>query len=146
MITAAILKDAIVANFADPRIASIQLFINQLISRKDHGNGIDQYRLTNKTTNAPITSIDDFLAAIDVTNINFGYYFYSDAITGDRVHPTYITLENISVSLNVHSYEDNVFRMQGAGEKILFLINYIADGDTVLPLKIYEVKLVSKNA
>jgi len=142
MLTKAALKDIIVENFNDIRMTSIVLFVNALIERKAHGGGVNQYRLKNKLTGTYITSVEQFLTAIDANSLKMDYYRYSDKMTGDRVHPISVVLDNIEVELQKFADEDAYYFAQyGESTRLMMLINYVSDGDTVLPLKVFEIKL-----
>lgn len=146
MLTAAGIKTIIENNFADDRIFAIQSFIYRLIERKTYGDGINQYRIKNTNTNTYITSLADFLTNIDTTKLVAEYHYFCDRMGGDRAHPFYAVMENYEVELNRFSKEDSIyFNMFGENNKnIMFLFNYLADADPTLPIKIFEVKLVSK--
>ena len=71
-------------------------------------------------------------------------YQHTDRMAGDRTNPTVVVLQNFVVELTPHSKEDSYYTgSYGSGEKkIMFLVNYISDGDEVLPLKIFSVRLI----
>lgn len=143
MLTNASIKTIIQNNLNDDRIFSIQSFITRLIERKTFGDGIEQYRIKNINTDTYITTLADFISNIDVTKLNAQYYYNSEKMGGDRVHPFMAYIGNYEVELNKHSEEDSIyFSMFGGNNKIMFLLTYISDGDTVLPIKIIEIKLV----
>ena len=146
MLTKADFKDMIAQNLADPRIFAIQAFLARLIERKKFGDGIAQYRIKDKITNTDITSLEDFIAKLDADSLVPDYFYYSDKMQGDRTHPTAVNISNFIISLDEHSDEDALyFSMFGRDEKnILFLMNYLSDGDSVLPLKIYELRLIGQ--
>lgn len=142
MLTKAELKSIITNNFNDVRISSIVLFINELIEREKYGGGINQYRIFDTKTNSFITSLNQFITAIDENSLSMRYLYGSEKMTGDRMHPMVATIGNFVVQLNEYSEEDQeYFKTYGKATKINFLLNYLADGDTVLPLKIFEVRL-----
>lgn len=146
MLTNAQFKDVIAQNLTDDRIFSIQAFITRLIERKVYGDGIERYRIKDKVTNTLVTSLDDFIAKLDANSMRPDYYYYADKMEGDRVHPTAINLSNFEVHLDEHSPEDGIyFSMFGKGSKnILILVNYLSDADPVLPLKIFEIRLLKQ--
>jgi len=146
MMTNADVKDIISQNLADPRIFSIQCFLTRLIERKTYGDGILQYRIKDKVTDTYISSLDDFIAKLDTNSLVPDYFYYSDKMSGDRIHPTAVNLSNFIVTLDEHSQEDAVyFGMFGREDKnILLLLNYLSDGDLVLPLKIFEIRLIGQ--
>ena len=144
LITSAQLKDVLDQNFADIRSTSILLFVRDLLTRKQHGGGIEQYRLTNKKDNTKITTVDQFIAAIDTDSLSMSYYRFAEKMGGDRIHPFAVLVNNIDVEMDVNADEDaNYISQYGKGnKKIMFLINYLSDADPALPLKIFEIKLV----
>ena len=143
MITNAEVKETLIKNFADIRISGITLFINKLIDRGDVIEGLERYRIKNLSTGTRITTLDEFIAAIDPDKLTAEYYRYSDKMTGDRTHPFSVTLDNFSVDLDISMKEDAWFaRTAYTGTyKIMFLVNYTSDYDEGLPLKIFEIKL-----
>lgn len=144
MLSSADFKDIITANLNDDRIFSIQAFLTRLIERKTFGDGIEQYRIKDKVTDSWVTSLEDFIAKLDANSLKPDYFYYSDKMTGDRVHPTAVNLSNFDIYLNEYSNEDSIyFSMFGKGMKhILLLINYVSDADPDLPLKIFEIRLI----
>lgn len=150
MLTKSDFKGMIAQNLADPRLYAIQSFLVRLIERRTFGDGIEQYRITDKKTNAPVTSLDDFIAKLDADSLFADYFYYSDKMQGDRTHPTAVNLSNFVVNLDEHSQEDSLYYgMFGRDTKhnddknILILMNYLSDGDLDLPLKIYEIRLIA---
>ena len=148
MMTNSEIKDIIGSNLVDKRIYSIQAFITRLIERKVHGDGIAQYRIKDTKTDTFVSSLDDFIAKLDANSLHPDYFYYSDKMEGDRTHPMAVNLANFEVQLNEHSDEDNIYTQMFGGKggikNILLLINYLSDGDLDLPLKIIEIRLLSK--
>lgn len=147
MLTNSQVKDVIVANLGDDRIFSIQAFLTRLIERKVFGDGIEQYRVKDKVTNSWVTNLDDFIAKLDANSLKPDYFYYSEKMGGDRVHPTAVNLTNFEVYFNEHSDEDNIYTQmfgKSSMKNILLLINYLSDADTTLPLKVFEIKLISQ--
>lgn len=144
LITSAQLKTVLDENFADIRSTSILLFVRDLLERVRHGGGIEQYRLVNKKTNAKITTVDEFIAAIDTDSLKMSYYRFAEKMGGDRIHPFAVIPENIEVQLDQNAPEDgNYTSAYGmTANKVMFLINYLSDADPTLPLKIFDIKLV----
>lgn len=138
------LKDILDKNFADMRSTAILLFVRDLLERRKHGGGIEQYRLTNKLTNTKITTVDEFIAAIDVDSLKMSYYRFADKMSGDRTHPFAVTVENIEVEFLKFSEEDAAYTSTYGvtASRVRFLINYLSDADPDLPLKVFEIKLV----
>lgn len=144
LITNTQLKSVLDANFADMRSTAILLFVRDLLERKQHGGGIAQYRVTNNLTNTKITTVDEFIAAIDTASLKMNYYRSAEKMGGDRIHPFTAVVDNLDVEINDFSDEDSVYSTSyGKGnKKVMFLINYLSDADGALPLKIFEIKLV----
>lgn len=150
MLTPLDFKNIITNNLTDQRIFSIQAFITRLIDRKTFGGGVEQYRIYDKTTATYVTSLADFITKLDVNSIIPDYFYNADKMTGDRIHPIAINLTNFVIRLNINSDEDNYYHsVYGAGaldnKSILLLANYISDGDLVLPIKLYEIRLITVN-
>ena len=144
MITTADMKAILATNLDDRRILAIQLFLTDLIERETYGDGIERYRIKNTTTDTYITSLADFIAAIDASQMSMALWRHNDAMGGDRTHPTAVTLGNFVVEFSPYSQEDAYYTAQFGSENkhILFLVNYLSDGDDLLPLKIFTVRLV----
>ena len=144
--TPANLVSAIQANLTDDRMYGVQLFIEKLLKRTIYGDGIEQYRVKDKVTNTMVTNLADFIAKLDANSLRPDYYYYSDKMEGDRVHPTAVNLSNFEVTLDEHAPEDSIyFSMFGKGSKnILILMNYLSDADPVLPMKIFEIRLLKQ--
>ena len=144
MLTPADFKTIITSNLNDDRIFAIQAFLTRLIARTQFGDGINQHRLKDTVTGNYVTSLADFITKLDATNIKPDFYYYAGDMAGDRNHPIAVTLSNFEIELNEHSNEDNIYLAHYGKEArhIMLLINYLADGDTILPLKIYDVRLI----
>lgn len=142
MITNTSLKSIIVNNLNDIRITSIALFLQELIERKDPIEEQYRYRVYDNVAKRYITSVDDFKNSIDPDSLKLAYFYNSDKMTGDRVHPLIANVGNFSIKLEKFIPEDNkYFEFFGPVTRISFLINYLSDGDADLPLKIFEVRL-----
>lgn len=144
MLSNADLKTVLTTNFDDIRCTSILLFLRDLLERKKHGGGIEQYRVTNTTTGTAITTVDEFIAALDETALTMSYYRFSEKMSGDRIHPFCVIPENFQVSLDSNSDEDANYTVSYGfkASKIMFLVNYLSDTDPALPLKVFEIRLV----
>lgn len=158
MITHSKMKDVLVANFNDDRIGAIQLFVERLLVRKNHGGGVDQYRLFNTVSNSYITSMAQFINAIQTSiatnDLSMSYDYYTSLHTGDRTHPMVVSLQNVEVRVDKNGDETDRWLLQTYGNSsrkkdenvylktLCFSINYLSDADDTLPLKIYEVKLM----
>lgn len=140
------MKDFVIKNLNDIRIFAIQAFITRLIERKKHGDGVKQYRIHDKITNTDVISLDDFIAKIDPVSIVADYFYYANGMSGDRTHPFAVNLSNFNITLDKNSEEDGIyFNMFGGDAKnILLLMNYLADGDIDLPLKIFDIRLIGQ--
>lgn len=147
MMTNSHIKNIIIQNLTDNRIFAIQAFIARLLERKVYGDGISRYRVKDKITNSDVTNLTDFINKIDTNSLHPDYFYYSGKMEGDRIHPMSVKLSNFLVTIDEHSQEDDIyFSLFGKGNKnILFLINYLSDGDIVLPMKIFEVRLINTN-
>lgn len=139
-------KSLVVGNLSDPRISGIQFFINNLIERQKHGGGINQYRITQLTSDTNlvyITSLEKFILAIDAAKLIADCNYHADKATGNNTKSIVVYLTNLVVELDSKTDEDLLYISQfGAGnKKIALYLNYLNDADTVLPLKIYDIRL-----
>lgn len=146
MLTNAQIKTILIDNLNDLRINGAALFINNLISRENYGGGIEQYRIYNTNTNSYVESLVDFINGIDENTLVQNWNINTGLKELDKTQPTVITLSNFEVSLEKTTDEDYSFtEMYGVStKKIVIVLNYLSDGDTILPLKIVRVKLVQQ--
>lgn len=145
MLNQAAVNAILAANFSDDRIYAIQSFITDLIERKKYGGGVNQYRIKNTNDGTYITDLAGFVSNIDPTKLEAKYNYLNDKLSGDRTHPFTVTIGNYIVELSDLTTEDEIYtEMFGNDKKVIkFFLNYLADGDTVLPIKIFQVKLTS---
>jgi len=143
MLTNAIAKTTLVDNLNDIRISAIMLFLERLIERKVHGGGINQYRIKNKLTDTYITSLADFILAIDEAELTYDFNYSGDKAEADRLRSLIIIPNNFIIELDSHTDEDDLYfsRYGKSVNRIMFLLNYMNDGDTVLPLKVFDIRL-----
>ncbi|WP_396190524.1 hypothetical protein [Flavobacterium sp.] len=150
--TSAELATMLKANLADNRMYSIQLFVQDLIARTRHPDGIDQYRITNLTTGLKITSLAEFIAAIDSATISARFpYTNSEGMQSDRVTGFNVVPTNLEVELSPYAASDTFYSQfhdfsDPSKNKFAFMFHagYMNDGDTVLPLKTFYVRLYRK--
>jgi hypothetical protein len=145
LLTQTQLKSILLDNFNDIRIAAISFYMNRLISRVTFGGGIEQYRIYNTVTDSYITDLPSFLNAIDEAHIHANYAYSTEEHSVEKTHPIQVTLTNLIVKLDNHATDDSYYHSlvgyNTAGNKLTFTINYLSDGDDVLPLKIINIKL-----
>lgn len=147
MITKAQMKQVISDNLEDIRIVSIQLFLEKLLVRTKFVTGTSQYRLTKKSDGTPITTIAEFEAAIDANSLIMRPMMNTEKMSGDRVRPFEVIIDNIVVTLDTTLYPEDEFwtRLFGNNSnRILFVVNYVSDADAVLPLKLLDMKLINE--
>ncbi len=153
MITNADIKQILVNNFNDIRMGAIQLFVKGLLERNNPGGGIDQFRIYNNQTDEYITSVDDFVAAIDEAFIIAKFDYYAKVEKGDTGHPISVTLTNLDVRvdrfgdaldnwlLQTYGNSKSIYNDHVYVKKINFSLTYLMDTDPALPLKIFGVRL-----
>lgn len=149
MMTKAQLKTVLVDNLQDDRLFAIQAYLEALIERRTYGGGINQYRIKDSVTNSYITSLSDFISKLDANSLFYSYDYNCRMIDVDKTHPFILSPGNFIVELDPNSGEDSLYTSkfgEGLGQtyryNIFFYINYLADIDTTLPLKITDVRLV----
>lgn len=147
--TPANLVTAVQANLADDRMYGIQLFIEKLLKRTTYGDGIEQYRMTNLTTAAKITSMADFVAAITTAGTKANFPYTGEGMQPDRVVGFEVNLTNIEVEFHPLARDDQFFSQMydfSVKKKFQFMLHmgYMNDGDEVVPLKVYYIRLVRK--
>lgn len=147
MITTARMKDLLVLNLRDERMTSTALFIQELLQRREHGGGIEQYRIYNTTTGLPVTSLEQFIAEIDPAHIQMSYPYEGERLQTDRVTGFWVRLGNFEVRWDHMAQSDRRFSsMYDLTHQRYFQLCmvYMNDGDEVLPLKISYVKLIGE--
>ena len=145
MITNARIKQLLELNLRDERMTASALFIHTLIERKVHGGGIERYRIKNKTTGQWVTSVEQFIAEIDETQIKLAYPFEGEKLQGDRVTGFLVDLSNFEVQWHYEAKSDRPFLTffdVGTQRYFQFYLIYMNDGDEIIPLKISYTKLV----
>ena len=143
MLTNTELKTVIVKNLNDPRLYSLQRFLTDLIKRKSLDGGVPQYRITNTLTNQPVTSLTDLIDSIYPASLKPEVVKNADALGGDRLHPFRVILDNLKVTVNRYTTEDQDYFVSGKENlKIALYINYLSDADLVLPLKVFSFRLI----
>ena len=143
MLTNTELKTVIVKNLNDPRLYSLQRFLTDLIKRKTQDGGIPQYRITNTVTNQPVTSLTDLIDSIYPASLKPEVVKNADALGGDRLHPFRVILDNLKVTVNRYTTEDQDYFVSGKEDlKIALYINYLSDADPDLPLKVFSFRLI----
>lgn len=145
MITNARIKQLLELNLRDERMTASALFIQTLIERKNHGGGIERYRIKNTVTGQWVTSVEEFITQLDANEIKLSYPFEGEKLQGDRVTGFLVDLTNFEVQWNHHSISDRphlTFFDIGSQKYFQFYLIYMNDGDEVIPLKISYTKLV----
>lgn len=142
MITTAVVQSTILANFNDNRIASAHLFIRDLLERKVVLDGISRYRITTTPGNVEVTTMAEFLSNITAGNITLHYPYNLFNVEPDKTTPIQVVLNGMKVNV-LPVEEDGPFAgMSGHGDKkIMIYLNYVADADSVLPVKIVGITL-----
>lgn len=141
------LSTLLISALQDIRCAAPRLFIEDLIERTNAVGSIPQYRITNTDTSTPVTAISNLLTLISEDNINIRL---SNSLTSssfkDKTKPVFITLKNIEVNLSEHSEDDTFYSSVASSTKntICFMMGYVGDNDTGLPMKLLDAYLVGK--
>lgn len=122
----------------------IYLFLNELIKRNSYTQSSTLYRVTNNVTNNPVVSVEDFLDSLSSTNViaRFNFNASFDASIPRSLH---VTASNLIVKLDSTNSDDQIW-LEKYGSKatyVRFYMNYLADLDSAIPLKVYDIRLVS---
>ena len=143
------IRTGLVANLGDLRMHSICLYITDLIQRAKPEVTVPTYRITNVTSGITIQSIDQFKAAIVAATLKQSYPYQGEKLSNDRVVGYNLVPTNLQVRFNIHSEEDllfaqhqNYFSDFGSVYNFSFLMAYMNDGDSVIPVKISSVRLI----
>ena len=146
MITKARVKELLQINLRDERMSAIAFFINNLIQRKTHGSGIEQYRIKNTLTGQWVTSLEDFIAQIDAENLFLSYPYEGERLQSDRVTGFLATIDHYQVLWDNNAKSDKDFASffdLSSQRFFQFFLVYMNDGDTEVPLKASYIKLVN---
>lgn len=138
-------------NLADVRMYAIQLFIENLLERRNYPDGVPRYRLTDLNTGQPIVDIAGFINAVTGSSIKTSYPYNGDGLQTDRITGFFVTLTNIEVQFLQYSESDLFFSQyydftndNRNKYHISFYMGYVNDSDTQLPLKTQYVRLQLK--
>lgn len=147
--TPANLVTVLQANLVDDRMYGIQLFIEKLLKRATYGDGIEQYRITNLNDGTKITTVAAFSAAIAAANVVPMFPYQNEGMSSDRVVGFDVLLTNLEVEFNSNSRDDSFFSQYYDFDKkkkfqFTMHLGYMNDGDELLPLKVYYVRLSRK--
>ncbi len=123
----------------------IYLFLNELIKRNNYTQASGLYRVMNSTTNNAIASVEEFLDALSPTSVvaRFNFNASFDASIPRSLH---VTASNLIVKLDSTNSDDQIW-LEKYGSKatyVRFYMNYLTDLDSAIPLKVCDIRLVSK--
>jgi hypothetical protein len=148
MLSKAQLKTILSDNLNDDRIFFAQAFLEALIAREKYDSNINQYRIKDSLTNSYVTSLSDFITKLNANSLKYGYDYKCKSLDVDKTNPFILIPSNFTVELSIHSEEDSLyFGLYGKGQnnngqmKINFYVNYLADTDPTLPLKVTNIRL-----
>lgn len=139
------LAGLLTAALQDIRCVNPRLILEQLFKRENHGGGIPEHRVVNLLTGIEVTSMEDLLAEIKEDNITIQVTTsLSSSSFKDKCKPVKLILSNLEVTLYPESPEDAFFNhnVSSYNNRICFVMGYVSDNDTVLPLKLIDVYLV----
>ena len=139
--TDAQIKTLVADNLASDKLYGTQLYLTNLIERKSFDAAIPRYRL--RYNDADITSLSALIDAIAASAVKItasSAYYSAAALCGI---PVVVSFPQITATLDSRFESDAALAMQnGAGTFTLcFVMNYVNDGDSDLPLKILNVVL-----
>lgn len=142
MLTPSALKTLINSNLADDRLFGIQVLLSDLIARDIHDAVTPQYRI--QKTGSDITTLADLMTAISGSTPEISVANGYSNVSNLSTLPVTVLFPEIKVTLNtIHQADNRLTLLHGKGVFALgFVMNYINDGDTALPLKILNVVLV----
>ena len=133
------------ASLQDIRCSNPRLILEQLFKREDFGGGIPEHRVTNISTEAEVTSMGDLISELTEDNLSIQVTTsLSSASFKDKCKPVKLVLSNLKVTLYPDSPEDAFFNhnVSSFSNKICFVMGYLGDNDTELPMKLLDVYLV----
>ena len=144
---------AIKDNLADLRMVASQIYLSELIERKAHPTGIDQYRISNTNATLPategtksyITSLDMFISELTEDDLEIEFMHSGYKPNDNKPAPIAVSVKNFEVELHHNSEEDLKYIQVWGGstpiKNIGFVLAYVCDNDIVLPLKIVNINL-----
>lgn len=134
-------------NLTSSKVLSAQAFLDSLIERQKYDVSIPQYRIKDSVTNTRVTSVSDFISKLSTTDLKYSYD-YNAKFELDKMGPLLLFPTNFTVELIKNCEEDSLyFGKFGSGlnsdgnMQLIFVMNYLADTDDVLPLKIITIRL-----
>ena len=143
------LVDIIKANYNDDRMYAACLFIEALHKRTDFGGSINRYRMVNQTIGSDIISLNSYMSALDDTKLKIEFPFTGEKLNGDRTASFFVTPTNIELRFSKYSASDVPFsnhidfaEYPDAVYNVQYLIGYMNDADSVLPLKIIWQRVI----
>jgi hypothetical protein len=138
MLTKTNLVNMINTNLTDDRLYSVQLYLDILASGRIG-------RVKDVATNTVLTDLASLSLAITPADIKVGYNHAGISSSNQMTPSILVTMSNIEIELLPNVKEDTVYTNRvGAGIRNLqFVMGYLSDGDTALPLKIIRVNLVN---
>ncbi|EKD89678.1 MAG: hypothetical protein ACD_33C00008G0004 [uncultured bacterium] len=160
MLTPVQIKQILIDNLNSNLQYSTQLFLTNLITRNDVNCGLNLLRIKDITDNLYITDLADLIANLDESfmTIEVGNNFVNSDTVHSALKPVIITLENLEVELYTNANIDSnfnssnllnieltksnvVYPVEKYVKKIMFVLNYLNDADTVTPIKIVNTLL-----
>jgi hypothetical protein len=139
----------LLTNLSDPRMHSICLYINDLITRQAPEVTVSTHRVWNTTTNVAVQNFEQFRSAIVAQSMLQAHPYQGEKISNDRVMGYTLVPTNLEVRFNIHSEEDlrfsqhqNYFADFNSTYRFSFLMAYMNDADQAVPLKISSVRLI----
>ena len=142
MLTTVGIKTILNDNLTSDTMYGLQLDLTSLIVRPNALTG-NQYRIHDTKTDTDVTSLDDFKTKLDADSLVMKVYRQAYRVESGFIKPFIVTPSNYKVKLiETNSNDAEYIDLFGFGTKsINFIVGYLSDADTVLPLKIIDFKL-----
>lgn len=137
----------LVASLQDIRCATPRLILGQLFKRETFGGGVPEYRVIDTNTSLPVKDTSELISLITEPNISVLVgTSQSSSSFKDKCKPVKLVLTNLEVTLYYDTPDDSLFNQNASSFKnnICFVLGYVGDNDTVLPMKLLDVYLVGK--
>lgn len=140
------LLTAFKTNLSDPRMIGVQKFLTDLIKR-DVETDIDEYRIKDESNN-DITDLAGLISSLTTSNCKFTFPYGVDASDKFATPGIAVVLKGIQIRFDTHTRQDDFysslvdyFNYEDAKYTLVFMMGYVGDNDSTLPLKVTSFRL-----
>lgn len=134
-------------NLSDPRMIGIQKFLTDLIKREAE-DSIAEYRIKDTNGN-DITDLASLISSLTASNCKFTFPYGIDSSDKFATPGIAVVLKGIQIRFDRHTRQDDFysslvdyFNYEDAKYTLVFMMGYVGDNDSTLPLKVTSFRLV----